>query len=312
MTMDVLAEVLSIGQLGSKVVCQPKLAKPWGLHFSTQQKAMLHFVLGGICWIKPTKTTPAIRLMKGDIVFLTNNLWHGLTSDQELETVNYLDFDFQENRLKQDVNCCDITRIFCTSYKLDGDMAQPFFTLLPKFIHISAEEIQNDPQLDRLLQLLVAENTTEKIGHSVATSRLIDVLLVYVIRHWIGINDSDDSNWLTALQDPKLGPAIELIHKHPNQKWDVDKLSKTVFMSRSAFSKRFTESTGSSPGVYVVRWRMDLAAKLLRDTHKPIQTIANEVGYESETSFSKTFKKYRDISPVQYRKIQAQHDDSPS
>jgi len=55
-----------------------------------------------------------------------------------------------------------------------------------------------------------------------------------------------------------------------------------------------------------VRWRMDLAAKLLRETHKSIQAIANEVGYESETSFSKTFKKYRDLSPVQYRKIQSQ------
>jgi len=77
-------------------------------------------------------------------------------------------------------------------------------------------------------------------------------------------------------------------------------------MSRSAFSKRFTESTGASPGVYVVRWRMDLAAKLLRETHKPIQAIANEVGYESETSFSKTFKKYREISPAQYRKVQSQ------
>jgi len=49
---------------------------------------------------------------------------------------------------------------------------------------------------------------------------------------------------------------------------------------------------------------MDLAAKYLRETHLSIYTIiANEVGYESETSFSKAFKKYRSTSPVQYRKI---------
>ena len=306
MTIDVLTEVLAIGQLGSKVICQPTLSKPWGLSFSTKQKSMLHFVLGGVCWVKPTQTSPSIRLLKGDIVFITNNSWHGLVSDQEIDTIDYLSFDFQGNSLKQDVDASDKTRLFCASYKLDGDMAQPFFSLLPHFIYISADDIQNNPQLDRLLQLIVGESSVDKIGHSVATSRLIDVLLVYLIRHWVGSQESDTHSWISALEDPKLGPAIELIHKYPEQKWDVDKLAQTVFMSRSAFSKRFTESTGCSPGVYVVRWRMDLAAKLLRETHSSIQNIANNVGYESETSFSKSFKKYRSISPAQYRKKQTQ------
>ncbi len=113
-------------------------------------------------------------------------------------------------------------------------------------------------------------------------------------------------SWVTALQDPKLGPAIELIHKYPGQKIDVNRLAETVFMSRSAFSKRFSESTGCNPGIYLICWRMNLAAKYLRETQSSIQKIAGEVGYESETSFSKAFKKYRSVSPAQYRKIKMQ------
>ncbi|MCZ6882716.1 MAG: AraC family transcriptional regulator [Gammaproteobacteria bacterium] len=306
MAIDVLAEVLTVGQLGSKVICQPTLSRPWGLDFSTQRMSMLHFVLGGVCWVKPNKTSQAIRLMKGDVVFITNNNWHCLTSDQETETVDYTTFDFQKNTLKQDVDCSDICSLFCVSYRLDGDMAQPFFSLLPEFIHISADVIHNNPQLDRLLQIIVSENKIEQIGHSVVASRLIDVLLVYIIRHWVGSPETISYSWVTALQNPKLGPAIELIHKYPGKKLDVNKLAETVFMSRSAFSKRFSESTGCSPGIYLVRWRMDLAAKYLRETQSSIQKIASEVGYESETSFSKAFKKYRSVSPVQYRKIKTQ------
>ena len=81
MAIDVLAEVLTVGQLGSKVICQPTLSRPWGLDFSTQRMSMLHFVLGGVCWVKPNKTSQAIRLMKGDVVFITNmSLRHSMSN----------------------------------------------------------------------------------------------------------------------------------------------------------------------------------------------------------------------------------------
>ena len=302
MSIDVLANVLSVGQLGSKVICQPTLCEPWGLNFSTKKMSMLHFVLEGVCWVKNSKSGQTIRLMQGDIVFFTDNDWHGLSSSPELKTVDYRTFDFELNRSKLDTEPCEVCRLFCASYKLEGDMAQPFFSLLPKFIHIKVNEIKDNPQLDRLLQLIISENKSDTMGYSVVTSSLIDVLLVYIIRHWVKSPQLESYSWITSLQDPKLGPAIELIHKYPSKKWDVDKLANTVFMSRSAFSKRFSESTGCSPAAYLARWRMDLAAKFLRETHLSIYNIANEVGYESETSFSKAFKKYRTVSPVEYRK----------
>lgn len=306
MSIDVLAEVLTVGQLGSKLVCQPTLCDSWGLNFSTHKMSMLHFVLEGVCWVKDNESGRATRLMQGDIVFFTANAWHSLSNHPATETVPYKTFDFQKNRSRQDTEACEVCRLFCASYTLEGDMAQPFFSLLPKFIHIKANEINENPQLDRALQLIISENKSDTMGYSVVTSSLIDVLLVYIIRHWIKFSQTESYSWITSLQDPKLGPAIELMHKYPGKKWDVDKLAETVFMSRSAFSKRFTESTGCSPAAYLSRWRIDLAAKFLRETHLSIYNIANEVGYESETSFSKAFKKYRASSPAQYRKIKAQ------
>jgi len=303
MSIDVLTEVLTVGQLGSKLICQSTLCDSWGLNFSTQKMSMLHFVMEGVCWVKESESSPAIRLMQGDIVFFTGNLWHSLSSHPEIKTVPYKTFDFQLNRSIQETKACEVCQLFCASYKLEGDMAQPFFSLLPKFIHIKANEINENPQLDRLMQLILSENKSDSLGYSIVTSSLIDVLLVYIIRHWVKSPKTDSYSWLTSLQDPKLGHAIELMHKYPSKKWDVESLAETVFMSRSAFSKRFTESTGCSPAAYLARWRIDLAAKFLRETQLSIYNIANQVGYESETSFSKAFKKYRSNSPAQYRKI---------
>ncbi len=306
MSVDVLAEVLAVGQLGSKLVCQPSLCDAWGLNFSTQKMSMLHFVLEGVCWVRENEHSEATRLMQGDIVFFTGNDWHSLSDHPRTQTVPYKTFDFQSNRDKQDTATYEVCKLFCASYTLEGDMAQPFFSMLPKFIHIKANEINDNPQLNRLLQLIISENKSSTIGSDVVISSLIDALLVYIIRHLLKSAQSESYNWISSLQDPKLGPAIQLMHKYPSKKWTVETLAESVFMSRSAFSKRFTESTGCSPAAYLSRWRIDLAAKFLRETHSSIYHIATEVGYESETSFSKAFKKYRSSSPAQYRKMKSQ------
>ena len=47
--------------------------------------------------------------------------------------------------------------------------------------------------------------------------------------------------------------------------------------------------TGESPGAYLTRWRMDLAARQLRDTNDGLDAIAASVGYSSGYAFSRGF-----------------------
>jgi AraC-like DNA-binding protein len=63
---------------------------------------------------------------------------------------------------------------------------------------------------------------------------------------------------------------------------------------------------GDTPLAYLTRWRMDTAARLLRDTGRPLSRIAEEVGYESEFSFNKAFRRARGISPGRYRRAVAE------
>jgi AraC-like DNA-binding protein len=75
-----------------------------------------------------------------------------------------------------------------------------------------------------------------------------------------------------------------------------------VHVSRSTLARRFNDLVGEPPAAYLTRWRMELAARLLRDSEQPVGRISHLVGYSSEVAFSRTFSKHRGEPPGRYRK----------
>ena len=72
-------------------------------------------------------------------------------------------------------------------------------------------------------------------------------------------------------------------------------------MSRSALAERFVEFVGHPVMQYLTNWRMQLAANQLQTTTDTIAGIATRVGYESDASFSRAFKKTVGVSPSEWR-----------
>ena len=66
--------------------------------------------------------------------------------------------------------------------------------------------------------------------------------------------------------------------------------------------QRFTSLVGESPHAYLTRWRMNLAAKLLRTTSRSAEEIAAQVGYASATAFNGAFRRHLSVSPGRYRR----------
>jgi AraC-like DNA-binding protein len=73
-------------------------------------------------------------------------------------------------------------------------------------------------------------------------------------------------------------------------------------MSRSALAERFAQLIGEPPMQYLMRWRLALAARALREGHDPIVRIAGRVGYESEAAFNRAFKRATGSPPATWRK----------
>ncbi|WP_346768579.1 helix-turn-helix transcriptional regulator [Streptomyces sp. R301] len=73
-------------------------------------------------------------------------------------------------------------------------------------------------------------------------------------------------------------------------------------MSRAAFARRFKDLVGSTPLAYPAGLRVDLAARLLRDTDSLVDDIARSVGYASEFAFSRAFSHRHGLPPGRYRR----------
>src|SRR5205823_10529157 len=76
--------------------------------------------------------------------------------------------------------------------------------------------------------------------------------------------------WLTGLRDAVVARALGLLHSEPERAWTVDDLAAAVHVSRSTLVRRFNHLVGEPPRAYLTRWRMELAARLLRESEQPV------------------------------------------
>jgi AraC-like DNA-binding protein len=131
--------------------------------------------------------------------------------------------------------------------------------------------------------------------------RLLDLLLIAVLRAWFARPDGQPPGWYRAHADPVVGPALRLLHHNPAHPWTVATLAHEVDVSRAALARRFHELVGEPPMTFLTSWRIALAADLLREPGATIGSVAEQVGYGSPFALSTAFKRIRGISPQQHR-----------
>jgi AraC-like DNA-binding protein len=69
-------------------------------------------------------------------------------------------------------------------------------------------------------------------------------------------------------------------------------------------AERFQDLVGTSPMQYLTQWRMLLAANLLCRSNAPLARIAEDVGYQTDTAFSRAFRREYGAPPAAWRRRQ--------
>jgi AraC-like DNA-binding protein len=242
--------------------------------------------------------------MPGDVVLLPSGAKHALSSDQSgpLEPFDHLAAEqaLTEGGVLRVGSQPGRTRILCASYRHDPAVTTPLLTLLPDLVHIPAGT--GSTALDDTLRLLGNELTRRQLAAETVLDRLVDVLLIHLLRAWVETESVRSSvSWLRALGDPVIAAALSALHSDPARPWTIDSLADEVAVSRATLARRFPALVGDTPSSYLTRWRMDLAARRLRDTDDPIEVVARSVGYTSEYAFSRAFSRARSQPPGRYR-----------
>lgn len=182
------------------------------------------------------------------------------------------------------------------TYQGRGEVSDTLMTLLPDVAVVRAAE-----GADPLIQLLADEIVRDELGQEKMLDRLLDLALIRALRSWLSENQ-EGANWLSASQDATIGRALRLIHADPGADWTVASLATAVSLSRSGFSRRFTELVGTPPMAYLTDFRLRRAADLLREPRLTLSAIADEVGYGSAFALSSAFRRQRGESPRDYRR----------
>ena len=302
---DTFSTVLQDLRLSAAHYCQCEVAEPWGIDLPSKDEATVHFVLSGRCWLEPNASdVPAVSLHAGDVVLLPRGRGHRLVSApggpaRSLESLSPQQIGDTTYRL-QTGGKGPKSRLVCCGVIFEEPRVHPLLELMPPVLHV--REARRDSMLPSLLRAMADELTRQRVGSATVITRLADIVVTHVVRSWIESHRRETRGWLTALQDPQIGKALAAFHEEPSRDWSLTSLARIANLSRSVFSQRFAASVGMTPARYVARWRMHLATALLRTNQLTIEQVAERLGYSSESSFSRTFKRLIGTSPADFRK----------
>ncbi len=179
----------------------------------------------------------------------------------------------------------------------------PLVAALPRILHLPAALAGG--WVARVIDQAVAESQERRPGSDAVLERLAEMMFVDTARRYLDALPENATGWLAGLRDRFVGKALAYLHEHPERDWSVEELAKDVGLSRSALHERFVQFVGQPPIQYLASWRIQVGARLLRESNRNVSAIALDVGYGSEAAFARAFKQLMGTPPAAWRKAQA-------
>ena len=165
-------------------------------------------------------------------------------------------------------------------------------------------------QLDQVMACAMAELAAQDVGGGPMSAALLKLVLLALLRRCL-VSTNAWVERFSILSDPPIARAFAEMASRPSVPHTVQSLSHAVGLSRSAVMARFSAAFGESPMSLLRRVRMRHAADLLAANALSIDQVALNAGYQSRSSFTRTFRRYYGSDPSEYR-ARAQRDSSDS
>jgi len=325
MSTDVLSDVLRAVRLTGAVYFSVDASAPFAAEAPAAPEVAPHVMPGvehvleyhlvsrGSCWGGIVGEAPQ-KLEQGDIIAFPQGDPHVLSSHPgsrgptSLETYRRRPGTQLPFFLRQEGGDGPRTELVCGFVGFDRRPFNPLLATLPRTLKVSTRE--GGSWLEALAHLAVAETTGHRNGGETVLARASELMFVEVLRRYLATLPPEQTGWLAGLRDPFVGRALAALHDRPAKPWTVESLAREAALSRSALAERFTHLIGEAPMQYLTRWRMQLAATLLRSRNVSVFEAAMEVGYASEAAFSRAFKKVVGVPPASWRENRAVEEES--
>lgn len=306
-TTDRLGRVLHTLRMRSTFYCHAELGEPWALEMpAIPDSISFHVLTTGTCWLRLPDADPR-ELRAGDLALVPHGRGHDLASTQtsaagprvDLLPQQYLTEHYSVLRYG---GAGRSAQLICGVVSFDDPAAREIVRALPQVLFVGGDTLSAASAIRDTLRLMAGELSYPQPGGEAVATRLADILVVQAIRSWLADSPDTGAGWLRALQDERIGYALEAIHNEPGHEWTLERLAQLATMSRSSFSTRFTELVGEAPIAYLTRWRMNIAHTRLRHENTTAARLATELGYQSEAAFNRAFNRIIGHTPGTIRR----------
>ncbi len=289
--MDPLSEIISLVHAESAVTGTLSASGDWAVQFGRPPVVKLYGVVKGGCHLRIDGQKRWLQLKTGDVLMMGGDRGYVLASTPGVApraSATLLRDGSDHVKLGRGAATFELI-----AGRVDLDPARGRFLIesLPTLLHL-----RNARAALLALSRLTEELHAPKAGSSLVVRLHAQLLLVELLRA-----TAPKRGWLRLLADPTLFPAIEAMHARPAQAWTVAGLAKTCGVSRSTFAARFQARAAMAPLEYLTSWRMRLAERALLERDVTLGQLANELGYESQSSFSVAFKRFNGRSPRAFK-----------
>ena len=311
--VDAIAGLLDGPRARGAFLLLASMDPPWSLRVQDEAPLALVAVVRGEAWFVPDGAG-AVRAGPGDVAIIRGPD-HYLVADDPatppqaiiLPGERCVTPDGAEVKVMTGLGMrtwgnsrAGATVLLTGAYQMDSEVSRRLLRVLPTLL------VLRDGEWDcPLIPLLADEIVKDEPGQEAVLDRLLDLLLIAVLRAWLARPDGGAPRWYRAYADPVVGPVLRLIHNDPAHPWTVASLAAAASVSRATLARRFTQLVGEPPLSFLTSWRIALAADLLREPDVTIATAASRVGYGSPYALSAAFKRVRGISPRQHRETSA-------
>ena len=193
----------------------------------------------------------------------------------------------------------------CIVYNLDSLMtASPAGERLLKKVRSNSIEIYDhfpsgDRELLRITDRMFGYMKTRAEGHELTVIGAFYEFFGYILEHSL----YKEAQSISAKDGQRIEPlknVIATIEEHYDECITLDDLARAAGMNSKYFCRYFREMTHRTPIDYLNYYRVEQACFKLATTNDSVAEIGMSCGFNDESYFIKTFKKYKGVTPKKY------------
>lgn len=267
--------------------------------------APFHFVTHGACVVDLCELGRAIPLAAGDAIVLPHGTRHVVrgptTPIGARGPFGILSRQVGAVEIKSNTDGEPETKLICGRLRFDLAPDNLVMAALPDAIVVSAaDDAPGASRMRMLMSAIQEELEGARPGAEAIATDLACALFVMVVRVHLD-REGDRGGLLALLAHRQLGRAVAAMLDDPARSWTLDELAARANASRASLVRMFRRTAQLPPLAVLAELRLDLARRKLSCSALPVAAIAAEVGYKSESAFSRAFHRRFGVRPGEAR-----------